>query len=525
MDAPKTKFSIGAAIAMLVLTTLFGVGIWFLYKQFTKPPEAPKCGDNQHVETDSNTCECDTGSIPNTDGTSGCKAQCRNDETPCGNICANNLTQTCIDGVICSNNKVCGPVDSRVCCPENKVCDSSTNACIESCPTGQSKCGEICCNNGDCDSNGKCCPLDHKDKDGKCCDAVTCGGICCPTDQSCQSGECKINCGDTYCKGDDTEECLSVNDQTGKSTSKKFCHVKECNWLGSDIDYTPQDYNTEASLDVGIVSPVITCKNPKDNKKYVCSIPDLSKTSRIIDKDPNNKVSFGKCKPEDCWNKSVGRGYYETSFDIDSRKCEGTFNCNILPKVGSEDCKCPFTDKTKCCKDKDGKFTGQVCDKGECDSEGNCVSGYNCVPSGGKQTCVPSIGSNGQYSNLQTCIDKCSSKCATGYGPYPDCNKGIFYNGLFNNKCRGSSAGVEDDCRTYFGSTAHYTSGNRCPSPWVPNVGWKDNCAPYNYRDACTVPTYYADIGFDATNWDRCSNSLTTGRDDPILPPGFAKFS
>ena len=111
MDAPKTKFSIGAAIAMLVLTTLFGVGIWFLYKQFTKPPEAPKCGDNQHVETDSNTCECDTGSIPNTDGTSGCKAQCRNDETPCGNICANNLTQTCIDGVICSNNKVCDAVD------------------------------------------------------------------------------------------------------------------------------------------------------------------------------------------------------------------------------------------------------------------------------------------------------------------------------------------------------------------------------------------------------------------------------
>jgi len=355
---------------------------------------------------------------------------CKSTEEGCGGSCMNPYTHKCIREKIVENNKVCGNGDDPITCGKNQHCTFNNKECIDwpddqiicgpnnnkclageycgldgnctKCNSTQTVCknkccnketekcsidgncvtcneplckGQTCCHGDTCMPDASCCDKSRSyNNNTQCCARELCNGECCPSDTECHNGKCMKKCGDgdLYC---------DINDQTCMLNKKidgvvkPFCITKGCEW--SHIDYTPSDMKISDTEFIRACQSDATGTNKEPNY-YIAQPIDTSTLRRVV-QDQVSPTTHAPCNANDCSYRLAEDGILETDYNEQTKTCRGTFNCmKVLPKTISNDT-CPFTNKLQCCRDKDGKFTGQVCQDGKSCFGGICAYGYTCT--------------------------------------------------------------------------------------------------------------------------------------------------
>ena len=492
----KNKIVLYSVIAVTVIAigiVVWGVvtdwKFWNVPKKSSPPPPIPdypikhSCHPRFCKKCDISGKRCEKGEC--IEGTENINGYCFKPPThPCDDKkCAKCSTdgkkcETCASGYVLDDNGKCCSDHEKIngvccdnpcggkCCPKDKIC-----------MTSKRKNAKGCCSPGQSvDNDGNCCT--KRDNNGNCCDnknETLCGTegnkFCCGNsspygENKCKGGKCELKCGTKTCNADQNCDLKSGN---------KKCIDKTCEWDDDQIKYYPKlTYSTPKKCNEGKDCPYGICGKKTGLCQYypIGVVPEGDKAETVLKKNVpfeedglgnpylflfestelNNKYRFSKvrsnssqtnkqsykCTVEDCKAKLGSDTENETvAFNSKTGEClveEQTGENMITPSSNKI---CPFTDKTRCCKNKNGHWSGQVCD------EGNA-----CVYDKTKQigTCAPKkVTNNTEKDSGLLCgtndTDKGSKliKYDSSNQPYCDCSDKQLnsFNCILPPECKG----------------------------------------------------------------------------------------
>jgi hypothetical protein len=179
-----------------------------------------------------------------------CECACPSGSSKCGEVCCDDTNFTCIG--YSSGSFACCAKGEEVC--TNGTCLSCTyplvlndSKCICECPAGRDQCGDNCCETGETCINGSCCPAGQD-----------CNGVCCTTGETCINGSCcpaGQDCNGTCCTAGDTcvngsccpagQDCNGTCCSAGETCIDGSCCIAGC------TDSDAQNYNPSATCDDG----------------------------------------------------------------------------------------------------------------------------------------------------------------------------------------------------------------------------------------------------------------------------------
>ncbi len=175
-------------------------------------------------------------------------------------------------------------------------------------------------------------------------------------------------------------------------------------------------------------------------------------------------------------------------------------------------------------KDSKPNHVANMCNEDHCKPPNCILTKDTNDPNLNKCACLGNDGTN-VNTGWQDGVDQMCVECKPGRGPPAGtdiiglipCSKKLFTdNKIMHLKCLSFAGSKDDDCKQTFGqsSTARDRSDS-CPSG-------NDGCGIGQFRYACNVPKYYANVDFNPDTWDniKCNNDHIDS-DSPILPPGF----
>jgi len=294
-------------------------------------------------------------------------------------------------------------------------------------------------------NNKKCCPYDYVQNNGRCCkdgEILDKHKKCCPknnlvNDVCCYSpGEivddngqntCKIKCDNIMCDLD--KKC---------STDGNTCETKNCNIDMAEKKYLNYEDGKRASE--GVNGCAISDSNVKKtvNNKGNCQYP--------VYNDTDKKYSF--IYLNDKYTKNIDKKNYTATYEqttsgCTKNDCPGIKNnvCDVIeqvPVISNNESKCPFNNEKRCCKTKEGEYTGQICDGvSRCIVDnttelGKCVTALDkCTKTNDGKTCQNGGKIKGNLYDENCHCDCDDTKhygdiCQTKYKTFDDFNK-LFY--------------------------------------------------------------------------------------------------
>ena len=457
-----------------------------------------------------------------------------------------------INGVCC-DTPPCGDGADKKCCEKGKTCMKSLKKNATGCCSKEQKLDNDgnCCNQldnaGDCCDHGTLCGRESSQyccgntgntgenecKDGKC--KLKCGGTDCNSDQNCDVSGTSKKCIDKSCewKGDQTiyypkltyssqNKCKKNSDcpyggicdqKTGLCQCKKDsnCPYGICDKKTGSCQYYPIGLvpKEDSAKDVfkknsyfnkdKLGNPYLFLFASTDlDNKYNVKNASKYRFSKVKSRSSTKKNI--KCTESDCRKElGVDVGSETVFFNGRTSEClveEETSTKTITP---SSDKECPFTDKTRCCTNKNGHWSGQVCDEGKA-----------CVYDQTKQigTCAPKdLTNNTEKSSGLLCgtndTDKGSQlvKYDSSNQPYCDCSdkKLNSFNCVIPPECKGdkgicnghgvclhNSSIIKCSCDSFWtGQTCNTLDTDACRKRWTGyapgnyNHGVVDDNSPY----------------------------------------------
>lgn len=411
-------------------------------------------------------------------------AECSKDGKKC---------ETCASGYVLDKNGKCCSDHEKIngvccvepcggkCCPKGKICMKSKRKNLTGC----------CLPSQSLDNDGNCCPTDKIDDAGNCCNSkndTLCGPegnkFCCGNsgphgENTCEDNICRLKCGTEICTADQncelesgTKKCIDKtcewdNDQIKYYPKLTYSNPRECK-TDNDCGYNGvcEQYNVDNSgKKKGLCQyyPIGVVPNNGDNSSdflqknvlfeadnlgnpYLFLFPSTElgekyRFSKVGSNSSKTKKQSFKCTVNDCRAKLGSYSESETVyFNSKTGEClveEETAKETISP---SSDKICPFKDKTRCCTNENGNWSGQIC------SEGNA-----CVYDKTKQigTCAPKkVTNNTEKDSGLLCgtndTDKGSEliKYDSSKQPYCDCpdKKLNSFNCVLPPECKGDNS-------------------------------------------------------------------------------------
>lgn len=385
------------------------------------------CGDKCY-DTGKQTCDVDSHTLCDKDksyhdGTKCCAKHQRPYQDKCVDCGEELCGGTCCDGKECCNGNCCDNSNGEFC--KNGICckEGEINAGGICCKKGEINAGGICCKKGDINCKGKCC--DGSCCGDTCCKQECCGGICCdakdgvnyscvkdtccPTNKvvndkngnvMCCDGDdkviskdgkrCVIGCGNEECDLDN-QFCASVVDKDSK-TQYSCANNKGCST--SPIGYDPILTNGGKNIVDKDNNPIPFCKVSIGGVDKYYTVKNSPGVIGALNRDSYYTLKGKECNKGDCLNTIKENGNIFSQYNESTKKCSTVYDCNkILPdyKDARDDEKCPITNQgsfsNRCCVDKDGKVTGQVCPEGYFCENGECIAGYGFDKSKNSKDC------------------------------------------------------------------------------------------------------------------------------------------
>jgi hypothetical protein len=469
-----TKINITKIISLLVIIIGFAGVIYLISKNFAK-----QCSSGMEYNKTHKKCVpiCHVGTIyyPSADECLPCKpgrtlrdgkceTACQDDEIHCEGTCWPMLAYDCV------NNKRC-PIDEKChrkytdangkeqccancvgkddkgkdqCCVEGTYVDPASGKCTkcvsgESCKDGsccapnQTCCGQglapenqNCCDADEkCDQYGTCCApeLRHMDSSGKpvCCPS----GVdfsdkdgCCAAGEILSNGECAKKCGNEICypHRKTPTECQKV---ISLSDGVKYQGCSDPVTCQEKVEFHPNPPNMWTS-DTDLNAGVPVGKDHQGKYWYCKGEQELSGLSRDVSTTFKNPAG---CSTWNCWDKvEAVTGSHSPTYNKDTGLCKASINCAVNDKTSTP---CDqyilprgIVDDSAICKNPSGKRTGQICPKGsECNSTGDCISGYNKIDTDNELSCVPVYSPKlGTYRTRQDCLGAIKNNpCEPGF--------------------------------------------------------------------------------------------------------------